>query len=178
MSDLRWTVVTSAELDDDARAALRRLWDDAFGARFSDDDADHAYGGVHVIARDLAGGAVVHASAVPRRLRVGETWHDAAYVEAVAVDPARQGEGLGTIAMETLADQIAAGWPFAVLSTGSHGFYERLGWQRWQGRSLTRRADGTEEPDDEHGGLMVLVLDARLDLRADIVCEDRPGDAW
>ncbi|GAA4109480.1 hypothetical protein GCM10022215_03800 [Nocardioides fonticola] len=182
MSDLRWAVVASRELGDADRSALRELWDDAFGERFSDDDADHAFGGVHVIARDDEGRPVAHASAVPRRLRVGETWFEAAYVEAVAVARARRRQGLGTIAMELLADQIAAGWPFAMLSTGSHGFYERLGWRRWAGRSLTRRADGAEEFDDEHGGLMVLVPDGvpvpGLDLTLDVVCEDRAGDAW
>lgn len=178
MEPVTWSTLASAEVDADLRGRLRTLWDDAFDGRFSDDDADHAYGGVHVVGLDPATIPLAHASVVPRRLRVGETWHDAGYVEAVAVACAVQGRGLGSVAMRRLQEEIARRHRFAMLSTGSHGFYERLGWQRWQGRSLTLGADGVARPDDEHGGIMVLDPAAALDLTADVVCEDRPGDAW
>jgi aminoglycoside 2'-N-acetyltransferase I len=173
-------VVDSDRIDPETRAQLQELWDRAFGDRFSADDADHAYGGVHVLAR--AGGRVLaHASAVPRSIRFGEQpWRTVGYVEAVAVDPEHQGRGLGRSVMERLEDEIAARWPTALLSTGrATGFYERLGWERWQGLSYTRTRTGTVL-DGEHGGLMVLRPDPALvpDLSVDVVCEDRPGDAW
>ena len=83
MTAVRWAVVLSDDLDALERLALRALWDAAFAGRFSDDDEVHAFGGVHVIARDGLGRPVVHASAVPRRLRVGDVWWEAGYVEAV-----------------------------------------------------------------------------------------------
>ncbi|MGN6090623.1 MAG: GNAT family N-acetyltransferase [Actinomycetales bacterium] len=173
-------VVTSEQLDAAARVALRTLWDRAFGSRFDDNDADHAYGGVHVVARD-GETLVAHASAVERRLRFGNAqWRPVGYVEAVATDPDHQRSGVGREVMLRLQQEIAARWPVAMLSTGqATGFYERLGWERWQGLSYTARTDGVVA-DDEHGGLMILRLDraAVPDLTVDVTCEDRPGDAW
>ena len=173
-------VVESDEIDAGTRAALRGLWDRAFGDRFSDDDADHAYGGVHVLVRD-GGRLVGHASAVPRRLRFGDgLWCTVGYVEGVATDPKRQGEGIGRIMMQRLHAQIAGRWPVALLSTGqSKPFYEALGWERWRGLSYTRTAQGVVS-DNEHGGLMVLRLDPSVvpDPSVDVTCEDRSGDAW
>ena len=173
-------VVESADVDERTRRALRDLWDRAFGGRFTDDDADHAYGGVHVLARH--GGEVVgHASAVARRLRFGDgPWRSTGYVEAVATDPQHQGSGVGRRVMGRLHEQIALRWPVALLSTGrATGFYERLGWERWRGISLTLTPAGPV-PDGEHGGLMILRVDrsAVPDLSVPVTCEDRAGDAW
>ena len=174
------TVVDSDDLDAATRTALRRLWDGAFGDGFSDADAEHAYGGVHVLARD--GELIVgHASGVPRRLRFGDgPWRTVGYVEAVAVDPTRRREGIGRCLMQQLHSEIARRWPVAMLSTGqAKPFYEGLGWQPWRGLSYTQTTRGVV-PDDEHGGLMILTIDpsAVPDLSVDVTCEDRSGDAW
>jgi len=175
-----FVVIESDEIDGDTRAALRGLWDRAFGARFSDDDADHAYGGVHVLMRE-ADRLVGHASAVPRRLRFSDgPWCTVGYVEGVAIDPERQREGIGRSMMQRLHVEMAGRWPVALLSTGqARLFYEALGWERWRGLSYTRTAQGVV-PDGEHGGLMVLRLDPSVltDLSGDVTCEDRSGDAW
>ena len=174
-------VVDSPGFDAADRTELRRLWHRAFGGRFGGDDADHCYGGVHVVARDGAGVLVAHASVVPRRIRFADRpWLVVGYVEGVAVAPDRQGTGLGRRVMERLHDEIAARHAVAMLSTGrATGFYERLGWERWQGLSYTWTAQGVVA-DDEHGGLMVRRVDATAvpDLTADVTCEDRSGDAW
>ena len=176
-----WVEVTdSDQLGPETRAELRTLWNRAFGDRFTDDDADHAYGGVHVLVR--AGDRLVgHASAVPRRIRFGDgPWRTIGYVEAVATDPQRQGEGVGRRTMSALHAEIAKRWPVAMLSTGrATGFYERLGWERWRGPSYTRTENGVVA-DGEHGGLMVLrtAPEPALDLSAAVTCEDRAGDAW
>ncbi len=163
-----------------SRLALRTLWDQAFGDRFSDDDAEHAYGGVHVLAREGTR-LIGHASAVPRRIRFGDQpWRTVGYVEAVATHPERQGEGIGRRTMERLQEEISSRWSVALLSTGrATGFYELLGWERWRGLSYTHTATGAV-PDDEHGGLMILRLDrsAVPDLSVAVTCEDRTGDAW
>lgn len=180
MTDVDVVVVGSDEVDETTRSALRTLWDRAFGDRFSDEDADHAYGGVHVLARD-GDRLISHASAVPRRIRFGEQpWRTVGYVEAVATDPDRQGEGVARRTMETLHGEISSRWPVALLSTGrATGFYELLGWEKWRGLSYTRTATGVV-PDGEHGGLMILRLDPSVvpDLSVAVTCEDRSGDAW
>ena len=177
---MEFVVVESALIDAASRLELRGLWHRAFGDRFTDDDADHAYGGVHVVARD--GGRIVgHASAVPRRIRFGDQpWRPVGYVEAVATAPERQREGIGRRTMQTLHTEISRRWPVAMLSTGrATAFYESLGWERWRGPSRTATAAGVV-PDGEHGGLMVLRIDpaAVPDLAVPVTCEDRPGDAW
>lgn len=177
---MRYLVCTSDAIDAHARAALRQLWDDAYGDRFSDDDANHAYGGVHVIAmnRDRV---IAHASGIPRRIRFGDReWQTIAYVEAVAVHPDFQHQGIGAALMRLLQDEMAKHWELAMLSTGrATSFYEALGWQRWGGTSYTQTAAGPVE-DGEHGGLMVLRFGGTVepDVRLTVTCEDRAGDAW
>jgi aminoglycoside 2'-N-acetyltransferase I len=173
-------VAESEQLDATTRSVLRELWARAFGDRFDDHDADHAYGGVHVLILD--GDRIVgHASAVPRRIRFGDApWRTVGYVEGVATDPDRQGEGVGRQAMERLHDEIRSRWPVAMLSTGrATAFYESLGWERWRGTSYTQTTAGVVA-DEEHGGLMILRPDPTVvpDLTTDVTCEDRPGDAW
>ncbi len=110
----------------------------------------------------------------------GAPWRSVGYVEGVATEPGRQGEGIGRSMMWRLHEEIATRWPVALLSTGqSTLFYEALGWERWRGLSYTRTLRGIV-PDDEHGGLMVLRLDTSVvpDFSVDVTCEDRKGDAW
>lgn len=173
-------VAGSDQIDAATRAALRALWDRAFGCRFSDHEADHAYGGVHVLGRDNDQ-LISHASAVGRQIRFGdEPWRTVGYVEAVAVDPDRQGEGIGRRTMASLQAEISSRWAVAMLSTGrATGFYESLGWERWRGLSYTQTLAGIAL-DGEHGGLMVLRVDPTVvpDVSVGATCEDRPGDAW
>lgn len=177
---MEFVTVGSERIDCHCRADLRRLWARAFGDRFSDEDADHAYGGVHVLTRE-GGRLVGHASAVPRQIRFGdESWRTVGYVEGVATDPDRQGEGIGQRMMRVLQAEMRLRWPVALLSTGrAKGFYERLGWEHWCGLSYTQTAAGVVA-DGEHGGLMVLRFDPSVvpDLTVAVTCEDRPGDAW
>ena len=76
---------------------------------------------------------------------------------------------------------IAANFELGALATGSHGFYERLGWQTWRGLTYVRQRDGeTARSADDDGSIMVLPTPSSpaLDLDAPISCEWRPGDSW
>lgn len=177
---MKMVVFESDGIDARTKEDLRELWNRAFGHQFSGDDADHAFGGVHVLMRDGAR-LVGHASAVTRRVRFGDgPWCDVGYVEAVATDPKRQGEGIGRCIMQRLRSEIAMRWPIAMLSTGRATlFYEALGWERWRGASYVQTAQGVA-PANEHGGLMILRLDPLTvpDLTLSVTCEDRNGDPW
>jgi aminoglycoside 2'-N-acetyltransferase I len=153
--------------------------DEAFGGGFDDTDWDHALGGWHVLVTD-GGALVAHAAVVPRDLRVDGRPVDAGYVEAVATAPARQGEGLGTLAMREVDRLLREHHHLGVLSTGAHAFYGRLGWERWWGPTFVRHGDELVRTPEEDDGIMVLRFgpSRTMDLAAPISCEARSGDDW
>ena len=164
-------------------SAIRSLLEDAFGPdedeRFTDDDWDHAVGGVHFVL-DLDGALIAHASVVERRLQIGGRPVRTGYVEAVAAAPGHQGAGYGSMLMADVATWIATHFELGALGTGRHSFYERLGWQRWRGPSSVRALDGTHRTPDDDGFILVLATPASptLDLTEPISCDWRAGDVW
>jgi aminoglycoside 2'-N-acetyltransferase I len=146
---------------------------------FADSDWRHATGGAHVLV-EQAGEILSHASVVERTLEIGGLPVRTGYVEAVATAPGHQRRGYGTLVMREIDDIIRSGYELGALSTGSHGFYERLGWQRWLGPTFVRTATGTERTPDDDGGIMVLRTPTSrpFDLSASISCESRDGDVW
>jgi aminoglycoside 2'-N-acetyltransferase I len=117
---------------------------------------------------------------VERELHVAGRPIRTGYVEAVATVPRRQGEGLGTRAMAAVGEIIEADFELGTLGTGSHHFYERLGWETWRGPAFVRTPDGDRRTADDEGFILVLrtVRTPTLDLSAAISCEWRPGDVW
>jgi aminoglycoside 2'-N-acetyltransferase I len=138
--------------------------------------------GVHVIAEDPAGRIVAHAAIVDRLLYPGESTLRGGYVEAVAVLPDRQRSGIGTTVMEVINGMIDERYELGALGTGSHPFYERIGWVIWQGPTWIRERDGQlVRSPDEDGGIMVRrtpATPAALDLAAPIAVDWRPGEVW
>ena len=174
--------LTTAEthaLASDALAAVRALMDEAFGGEFTEDDWAHTLGGWHVLASD-SGVLVAHASVVERPIAVGGRLFRTGDVEGVATAPARQGQGLGSLVMRRLERGLRARFELGVLSTGEHGFYERLGWERWQGPTFVREPAAVTRTSDEDDGIMVLRFgpSASIDLAQPISCDSRPGDDW
>ena len=112
-------------------------------------------GAVHLLAfhdDTLVG----HACWTSRRLRIEDrTDLDAVWVEAVAVNPLRQRQGIGSRLMARLASEIH-GAMIGALTATDVPFYERLGWERWSGDALEVRANGQLVPLAEP--LMILRL--------------------
>lgn len=158
---------------------VRALLDEAFGAGFSEDDWANCLGGTHVVLLD-GGTVVTHAAVVPRTLEVGGRPLRTGYVEGVATLPGREGAGSGTLVMTEVGTLIREAFEVGALSTGRHRFYERLGWERWQGPTAARTPSGVIRTEEEDDGVMVLRFgpSAALDLGAPITCDARPGDAW
>jgi aminoglycoside 2'-N-acetyltransferase I len=138
--------------------------------------------GVHVIAEEAGRGVVAHAAIVDRPLYPGEGTLRAGYVEAVAVAPDRQRRGLGTQVMEVIDTMIEEGYELGGLGTGSQAFYQRLGWETWQGPTWIRERDGRlERSPNEDGGIMIRRTPATppdLDLSLPIAVDWRPGEVW
>ncbi|HEY3334937.1 MAG TPA: GNAT family N-acetyltransferase [Candidatus Limnocylindrales bacterium] len=169
----------SAALTDAQLRAIRALMDAAF-EDFTDDDMDHGLGGRHFLLQ-ADGELVAHASVVERALELDGRRLRAGYVEAVAVAPARQRQGLGTEVMVAATGHIRETYELGALGTGEQPFYEPLGWERWAGRSFVRERDGTlRRTADEEPWLMVLRTgpSAALPLTGSLTCEWREGDVW
>jgi aminoglycoside 2'-N-acetyltransferase I len=148
-------------------------------AGFSADDLDHAVGGVHWVA-EVDGLLVGHASVVERLLEVDGRPMRTGYLEAMATLPAWRGRGIATRLLGVADEHIRAGFELGALSTGAHGLYERLGWERWRGPTFVRTADGQVRTQDEDDGIMILRTPRtpRLTLAEALSCEWRAGDAW
>jgi aminoglycoside 2'-N-acetyltransferase I len=146
---------------------------------FTEDDWEHALGGVHFIL-EVDDRIVSHAAVVERDLHLPTHHLRTGYVEAVATDPTQQGRGLGSTVMRDVGDFIQTHFELGALGTGRHGFYERLGWVTWRGPTSVRTAGGSVRTPDEDGFILVLPTPTPppLDLTAPISCEWRPGDVW
>jgi aminoglycoside 2'-N-acetyltransferase I len=174
-SDL--SVVRSADISADRLREIRDLLDATFGDRFSDDDWQHCLGGWHVLL-DRAGTLRSHAAVVPRDLQVGDQNVKAGYVEAVATAPGHRQQGLGSKVMPGVNALIRNEFDLGALSTHRWTFYERLGWERWQGPSYVRHGDRLVRTPAEDDGIMVLRADHGCALDVPIVCAQRNGDDW
>jgi aminoglycoside 2'-N-acetyltransferase I len=173
--------VEAANLAEAETSAVRRLLRAAFaddGEGFTDEDWEHTIGGTYFLLEE--GGEVVScASVVQREVQVDGRPLRTGYVEAVATRVDVQGRGHGTRLMRDVNDFLRA-YQLGALSTGSPGFYARLGWEPWLGSTAVRTVGGLLPTPDDDGGIMVLPTPSspRLDRRATISCEWRPGDVW
>ncbi|WP_421118547.1 GNAT family N-acetyltransferase [Aquihabitans daechungensis] len=186
MSERQLVVARTDELSAARLREVRALLDAAFDdpahpdEAFDDDDWDHTLGGTHVLVLDGGDRVVSHAAVVDRILDVGGRPLRTGYVEGVATRRSSEGEGHGTQVMTAIGDLIAERHQLGALGTGAFHFYERLGWERWQGPSFVRVGDDVHRTPDDDEGIMVLRVDPGLapDLTMPISCDDRPGDVW
>jgi aminoglycoside 2'-N-acetyltransferase I len=174
--------LASDELRSGEVAAIRRLldaaWADDSGA-FTEEDWDHAVGGVHLIIEE-GEDIVAHASVVERDLYTGRHRLTTGYVEAVATRPTYRGRGHGTALMREAGGYIDRTFQLGALDTGVPAFYERLGWVVWRGPTFVRTGGGLVRTEEEDGLVLVRLTPTspKLDLSAAISCDWRPGDVW
>lgn len=168
------------------RASLSRAEQQAINAlcarAYEADLSRHLEGwpeAVHVLGY-LEGQLVSHALWVTRYLQAGAgpLWR-AAYVEAVATEPAHQGRGWASAVLRHLADGLPAEYDLAALSPSEPAFYARLGWELWQGPLFVRTARGMQaSPADEQVMILRRPRTLALDLTAPLSVEWRPGEPW
>jgi aminoglycoside 2'-N-acetyltransferase I len=101
-----------------------------------------------------------------------------AYVEALATDLSHRNQGFASEIMRKIAVEIQD-YDIGALSTGSPGFYARLGWQSWRGNLFIRTDKGLIPTRDEHG-VMVLPFPETppIDLDAPLSVEWREIEPW
>ncbi|HEV8572907.1 MAG TPA: GNAT family N-acetyltransferase [Actinomycetota bacterium] len=174
--------LASDELSKEEVAALRELFGAAWGGNsdeFTDEDWDHALGGLHFILEE-GGALVAHASVVERELHTSGHILATGYVEAVATWPIHQRRGHGSALMRDVDEHIDETFQLGALDTGSSAFYERLGWVVWNGPTFVRTNSGLIRTPQEDGNVLVRLTPTspELDLWAPISCDWRPGDVW
>lgn len=171
-------VISAAELDASVRAEILALCSDAYEEDFAP-YLDLLSQAVHVLLR-VDGKLVGHAAWVARQLHVENLDMPlrAAYVEAVAVPTALQGRGYGRTVLAALPPLLGE-FDIAALSPSEVPFYERLGWELWQG-PLSYLLDDAEfiVPDEEVMIYRLAKTPAALDTSDTLSAEWRPGDVW
>ena len=170
---------TTADASGERLSQIRQLLFTAFDGTFSEEDWEHTLGGWHVVVAD--GGVIIaHVAVVLRVLEVADQPFRTGYVEGVATDPARQREGLGAQTMGEVSTLLLGEFEMGALSTSVHEFYERLGWERWNGPTYVRHGSDVVRTEDEDAGVMVLRFgpSKHIDLTASISCKRRLGDDW
>lgn len=180
MTDLR--ILHTSDLSSAERQAIRPLLDAAFDDGVTDEDLEHALGGIHAMVWD-EGALVGHASVVQRSL-----WHNArvlraGYVEGVAVRPDRRRHGLFSQMMDEVERVTRAAYDVGGLSASEMAadLYVARGWVRWHGTTSVLTPDGLRRTPDEDGSVYVFEGSADLDnfdLNRDLACDWRSGDVW
>lgn len=174
-------VVTAhtAALSPEQLRAIRLLLYHAFDGDVTDDDYEHALGGMHALVwegPDLIG----HGSVVLRRLLHGGRALRTGYVEGVAVRADRRRRGHGAAVMTALERVIGGAYEIGALGASDEAadFYAARGWQRWTGTASVIAPDGIERTEEEEGSIYVLPVSAELTADGDLACDWRGGDVW
>ena len=168
----------TADLGTAARAAARDLLYDVFDD-MTDDDWEHALGGVHALVWEGAE-LIGHASVIQRRLLTGGRALRAGYVEGVGVRADHRRRGHGEALMTALGDVIRRAYDLGALGSTDEAIplYEKLGWRRWEGKLYVLAPEGRRRTAEEEGAVFVLPVGPELDLGADLTCDWRNGDVW
>ncbi len=177
MTELR--ILHTSLLQAEERRAVRGLLDGAFRDGVTDDDLEHALGGVHAMlweGHELIG----HASVVQRRLLHEGTALRTGYVEGVGVRADRRRRGHGAAMMTALEDVIRRAYVLGALSAGEGAapFYASRGWQPWQGTTSVLAPSGRTPTPEEDGAIWVLPVAVDLSSSGDLACDWRDGDVW
>ncbi len=159
--------------------SIRVLLDEAFDGDITDDDYEHALGGMHALVwegQELIG----HGSVVMRRLLHGGRALRTGYVEGVAVRSDQRRRGHGAALMAALERVIHGAYEIGALASSEEAmdFYAALGWQLWTGTASVLTPSGTERTEEEEGCIYVLPVSAQLNPKGDLACDWRGGDVW
>ena len=177
MTELR--TAHTADLDSATLQAARALLDAVFGREMTDEDWEHALGGVHALVWE-GDELIGHASMVQRRLLHGGRALRCGYVEGVAVRADRRRRGHGAAMMDALERVVRGAYVIGALGATDEAadFYAARGWQLWQGPTSALTPTGIERTEQEDGSVFVLPVAAPLDLTGELTCDWRDGDVW
>ena len=169
----------TGDLAPSALAQARELLDEVFAGEMTDQDWEHALGGMHAIA--WRGTSVIgHASVIQRRLLYGGQALRTGYVEGVAVHRKWQRQTIGAQMMGALERIIRASYDIGALGATDEAvkLYEHRGWTKWAGHTSVLTPTGILRTPNDDDCIYVLPLGRALDTSRELTCDWRDGDAW
>lgn len=172
-------LVHTSDLDNETRQDAHAMLVAAYDGQFTDDDWDHALGGMHALICHR-GALLAHAAVVQRQLIYQGRALRCGYVEAVAVREDLRGQGLARAVMDAAEQVIRGAYQIGALSASELGrpVYERRGWLPWQGATFVLAPDGRTRTPDDDDAIYVLAASQELDTGAELTCDWRNGDVW
>lgn len=172
-------LIHTADLDAETRNGARQLLTEAFDGRFTDEDWQHALGGMHALIW-RHGALIAHGAVVPRRLLHRGRSLRCGYVEGVAVRADWRERGLATAVLDACEQVIRGAYQLGALSSTqlSARLYTARGWLPWRGPTSVLAPAGPVATPDEDGSVFVLPVDTEIDTAAELACDWRDGDIW
>src|SRR3954454_19387274 len=143
-------LVHTAFLAAGQRAAIRALLMTVFPEDSTEDNLEHAFGGMHAMVWE-DGDLVAHGSVVMRRLLHRGCPLRTGYIEGVAVRADRRRSGLGNAVMVNLERVVRGAYEIGALSASDVGIplYEHRNWLRWSGTASVVTPAGVVHTPDE-----------------------------
>lgn len=177
-------LIHTSDLDHETREGARRMVTAAFDGDFTDDDWEHALGGMHALIFDH-GVLIAHAAVVQRRILYGSSALRCGYIEAVAVREDCRRQGLGSALMDACEQVIRGAYQLGGLATSTMAqpMYRARGWTPWRGPLWVLTPGGRVRTPDDDGSVFVYPVSralgtTALDTTAELTCDWRLGDVW
>ena len=172
-------LVHTADLDTETRQHVCQMVTTAFAGGFTENDWEHALGGMHALIW-RHGAIIAHAAVVQRRLLYRGTALRCGYVEGVAVREDCRGQGLVHALLDGVEQVVRGAYQVGALSssTRARGLYAARGWLPWGGPTSVLAPNGPARTPDDDGTIYVLPVGISLDTSADLMCDWRAGDVW
>jgi aminoglycoside 2'-N-acetyltransferase I len=172
-------LVHTADLDSDTRQGIYQMVTEAFGGDFTENDWEHALGGMHALIWHH-GAIIAHAAVVQRRLFYQGNAVRCGYVEGVAVREDHRGQGLVHALLDGVEQVMRGAYEVGALSSSARArsLYAARGWLPWHGPTSVLTPTGPTRTPDDDGTIFVLPVLISLDSSAELMCDWRAGDVW
>jgi aminoglycoside 2'-N-acetyltransferase I len=172
-------LVHTADLDSETRQDVCRMVTAAFAGGFTEDDWEHALGGMHALIW-RHGAIIAHAAVVQRRLFYRGDALRCGYVEGVAVREDCRGQGLVHALLDGVEQVVRGAYQVGALSSSvrARRVYAARGWLPWRGPTSVLAPTGPVRTPDDDGTIFVLPVGITLDTSADLMCDWRAEDVW
>ncbi|MGW6917735.1 GNAT family N-acetyltransferase [Kitasatospora sp. NPDC054939] len=177
----------TSQVDRTVLEAAQALLVDVFEGDLSEEDWEHALGGVHALVWE-DGVLIGHGSVVQRRMLHGGRALRVGYVEGVGIRADRRGRGHGAAVMAALEEVLRGAYDLGVLSASDEAvdFYAGRGWQLWRGPLFALTPNGLVGTPEEAGSVFVLPPGGAgaasgapaVDLGGALAADWRDGDVW